>query len=498
MSDGIAGAGRTLTRNAIWNAIGLAAPIPAALIAIPALITGLGLERFGFLTIAWTLLGYFSLFDFGFARATTKFLAERAYPDQPETTRRLFWTSFSTHTVLGLVGGGVLALVTPWVEGALEVSAEFRPEVTTSLYILAASVPVIVVTAFARGVLEGLQRFDLVNMVKLPASLITYLGPLLALAFTRQLPPVILLISACRVAVLVSYLIMCFRLLPPIWRPMLPSLAVLRPLGALGGWMTATSLLTPGLASVDRFVIGSVVSVAAVTAYSAPYEVVTKLWLLSSALLGVMFPAFSKFSADSGRLEGLYWRSVVILLAIAPPATGLVVAFAPEFFRLWLGPSVPSEAGSVAQWLAVGVLVNVLAQVPLTILQATGHADVTGKLQILQIPIYVIAVWFAAAHWGVVGVAMVWTMRAMVDAALMFGAAGRRLRLRGRPWHFQGLWRVVICDLLLLVWCWQGVRMFTPPPAVKAVVVCGSLVVFVWATWRQIAHLVVSNEVTAR
>ena len=68
--------GGSLARNTGLNIIGQVVPLLVGLGAIPYVVRGLGTERFGILSIAWVLLGYFSLFDLGLGRATTKFVAE--------------------------------------------------------------------------------------------------------------------------------------------------------------------------------------------------------------------------------------------------------------------------------------------------------------------------------------------------------------------------------------------------------------------------------------
>ena len=44
---------------------------------IPRVVAGLGMERFGLLTLVWTAIGYFGLFDFGLGRALTQQVAGR-------------------------------------------------------------------------------------------------------------------------------------------------------------------------------------------------------------------------------------------------------------------------------------------------------------------------------------------------------------------------------------------------------------------------------------
>jgi O-antigen/teichoic acid export membrane protein len=263
-------------------------------------------------------------------------------------------------------------------------------------------------------------------------------------------------------------------------------MTTLRPLIAMGGWITVGTVLAPALVSIDRFVIGSAVSVAAVTAYAAPYEVVTKLWIFSGSLMGVLFPRFSVLSGDREALRHLCRQGLVFLTLCTTPIAGLMVAFAPEFMRIWLGPEIARQGVVVARWLTIGVLINVIAQVPYTVLQATDHADATGKLQLMELPVYAFAAWFAALHWGVVGVAVVWGVRATVEAVLMFAAAWHRLGpiyARGAP-ATAGL--VVVGSALLLVWCWAAVPVLTSHFIPKVLLVVLSMWAFIYLAARSL------------
>jgi O-antigen/teichoic acid export membrane protein len=107
--------GRTLVRNIIWNLFGHGAPLLVALLAIPLLIKGLGTERFGVLVLAWMVVGYFTLFDLGIGRATTKYtseyLAKKAFPE----LNRLIWTSLLMLFAIGILGTIVIYNLAPYV-----------------------------------------------------------------------------------------------------------------------------------------------------------------------------------------------------------------------------------------------------------------------------------------------------------------------------------------------------------------------------------------------
>ena len=66
-------------------------PLLVAIVVIPMLIKGMGLERFGVLTIAWMVVGYFSLFDFGLGRALTKLVADKLGKGQNNAIPSLIW-----------------------------------------------------------------------------------------------------------------------------------------------------------------------------------------------------------------------------------------------------------------------------------------------------------------------------------------------------------------------------------------------------------------------
>src|SRR5260370_8362504 len=71
--------GRLLARNTIWNLLGQLLPMAVAVVAIPPLVRGLGVARFGVLSLGWIVVGYFSLFDLGIGRAPPKLVADKPW-----------------------------------------------------------------------------------------------------------------------------------------------------------------------------------------------------------------------------------------------------------------------------------------------------------------------------------------------------------------------------------------------------------------------------------
>lgn len=417
--------GSLLARNTIWNLIGQGAPLFVALFAIPVLIRGLGTARFGVLTLAWMVVGYFSLFDLGLGRALTKLVAEKLGAGKESEVPALIWTALALMALLGVAGIAVAAGLCPWmVHRLLKIPAGLQAETLNAFYLLAVSIPIIISTAGLRGVLVAYQRFDMVNAVRIPLGMFTFLGPLAVLPFSNSLFPVVAALVAVRLLAWGVHFLLCLRVVPALRYNMRVERAMVRPLLSFGSWMTVSNIVGPLMVYFDRFLIGAMLSITAVAYYATPYEVVTKLWLIPGALVGVLFPAFATtLVEDRGRTVRLFGRGInYIILALFPLAL-MIVTLAHEGLNLWLGSEFAQQSALVLQWLTVGVFINSLAQIPFALVQGAGRPDITAKLHLAELPFYFLALWWMINVYGIKGVAIAWTARVTVDTVALFAVA---------------------------------------------------------------------------
>src|SRR5260370_22399359 len=98
--------GRLLARNTIWNLLGQLLPMAVAVVAIPPLVRGLGVARFGVLSLAWIVVGYFSLFDLGIGRALTKLVADKLGAHDDHSIPPVARTAMLMLLLLGVRRGG--------------------------------------------------------------------------------------------------------------------------------------------------------------------------------------------------------------------------------------------------------------------------------------------------------------------------------------------------------------------------------------------------------
>lgn len=419
----------SVARSTLLNLLGHVAPLAAALVAVPALVAQLEPTRFGFLSLAWVIVGYFGLFDLGLGRALTRLIAERTGTPRESELPVLARTALLVLTGLGSAAGVLLFVLAPWLcVDVLKLPEGLQADAAAGLQALAWCLPFVTLTAALRGMLEARQRFGWVNGLRVPLGALTFLVPVAVTAYTPDLFALCLALAVLRGLGGVAHWLVCAKLYPALMRPGAPSRQGFAEMFGYGMWLTVSNVVGPLMVYLDRFVIGALVSVAAVAYYTAPYEVVTRLWLVPAALTGVLFPVFAgSFAVDPARTRRIYRKGVAALAATMLPLTLATALFADSWLTVWLGADYAREGVRVAQILAAGVLFNSLAHVPYSLLQAAGRADWTAKLHVLELPLYIAALAWLVPGYGIAGAALVWTGRCVLDAAILFALARRQM-----------------------------------------------------------------------
>jgi O-antigen/teichoic acid export membrane protein len=418
-----------VARNTLLNLLGQVVPMIAAVIGIPVLLHHLGAARFGVLTLAWAAIGYFSLFDLGLGRALTQAVAVRLGAERDAgDLRTVAWTALWLMLALGIVGGVVLALASPWIiNSGLNVPPALRAESLDSFYLLALSLPLVVTAAGLRGLMEAHQHFGTVVALRAPLALFTFIAPLAVLPFSSRLVPVVAVLVFGRLVTWGAFLIVCLRRYEYL-RVVELRRRVVMPLLRFGGWMTVSNIVSPLMAYLDRFFIGAILPLAAVAYYVTPYEIVSKLLVLPQSMIATLFPAFASTYVQSRESTALLFeRALRALWLLMFPVLLVIALFAREGLSLWVGPTFARESTTVLQWMAAGIFLNSLAHAPFAVLQGTGRPDITAKLHLVELPLYLAALWVLAHRYGVVGVAMAWTIRVALDTVLLLILARQQM-----------------------------------------------------------------------
>jgi O-antigen/teichoic acid export membrane protein len=413
----------TLARSTLWNLAGRLLPLLVAVAATPLLLDRLGLARWGIFALALSLVGLFGMFDLGIGRALTRIVAARLAAGTAQAAASAVATGLALLTGLGVLAG-VAAAAGAWAYAdLLDLPAALRAEVRWALLALSVAAPLVLVNAALWGVLAAHQRFAAANLANLPILALYYLGPLAALAAWDHLAAATIVLVACRVVMTWAYWRLC--------RAALPALATARPDWSIaqellrqGGWITLSNTLQPVAQHLDRFIIAARLSAEAVAHYATPFDIVIRIAVLAQAVLAGAFPAIATALAGPHQEAGrLVRHSLLAILGLVLPPCLVCLLFADLLLGWWLGPEFAAAAATPARWLAAGIVLFALDGVAAALIDGAGHARRNALLALAELALYLPCLFLALDTLGIAGAAMVWTLRALVVAAVRLALA---------------------------------------------------------------------------
>jgi O-antigen/teichoic acid export membrane protein len=416
-----------LAKNSLFNFVGQILPMLVGVLTIPYIIRGLGENGYGILSIAFMVLGYFSIFDLGLSRSTVKFVAEHLSPEKIHKVPELVWTSLGLLIALGCTFGALAAAFVPIaVTHFFRMPSSFVGEAKTALFILCASMPVMLSNDALRGVLEATQRFDLVNYVKVPGSVCFYLCAALAIPFGVKVHGIVFLLVMIRLLTACVYLTFCLRVIPGLRKRVRFSCDAVRPLTVFGGWIMVSNITGPIFGNIERFLIASVLSVGMLTYYSVPFDLVGKILIFPSSIAPALFPYFSYHGSRSGNeVSDVTSRAVKYLLVVMTPPTAIFICFAKDILRAWLGSQFAENSTVVMQLVAVLFFLNAFAYIPNASVQALGRPELKAILDLAVLPTYAVGCWILMRHMGVGGAALAKLLITIIDCSFLYFFAWR-------------------------------------------------------------------------
>jgi O-antigen/teichoic acid export membrane protein len=423
-----AGMASGLIRNSAWNAIGQVVPAAFGLVLLPGIFHSLSPEKFGFLSLAWVLVGMFGLLDLGISRSMTHAVATIARSETADQLHKTATTGFWLLTSIGTIAGCLAALL--YEIAGLSPAAIPPGEAKASALLLCASVPFVTGMQGLRGVLEGMGRFGAVNKLRIPAGIGTFAGPYLALwVLPNSLDAAIAGLFCSRVLALLLFYRAATEASGAIFKRGAIDRATVVRLLKFGSWVSVSNVLSPLMTNLDRFIIGRYVSLAAVGAYTVPFDAITKLLLVPAAIAGAAFPSFVKHAHEDPReVRRLSQFAITLLASILVPIVLIIALFGKALLALWIDLNIANTAAPLIIPLCIGVLANALAHIPFGLIQAYGKPNWTAKAHLVEAAAYLPLLFLLTVQFGIQGAAWAWACRATLDLAIL-SAIARRLDL---------------------------------------------------------------------
>lgn len=413
----------TMIKNTFWSLSGQLFPLLAAVICIPILLQNIGAERFGFLSIAWMFIGYFSLFDFGLGRALTFIVAKNNA--QKIDSSGIINTSLKFMLVVSLIITAIFFFILSEMSlQVLRVSEDIIGEAGGALKILSLGLPFVIISIGLKGILEANFAFREISFITIPSGILLFLLPAILSYYSNDLRIIFLSLVIIRL-VQVLFLYVKAKLYFVILPVRSFDVEEIKVLLKFGSWMTITNVISPIMVNMDRFFIGVKLAVSSVAYYVVPFDMITKALILPSAISAVFFPEFSK-EISKGNLKNvrlLLLKAMIVLSAFMFLPLLIIWYFSYDILSIWISEEFSDKSYYILKILCVGVFFNALAYLPFSFIQGGGRSDITAKIHMLEIVIYLPFMLYMLEALGLEGAAYAWTLRVFVDMLLMSAVA---------------------------------------------------------------------------
>ena len=397
-----------LLRNSLWNLCGLALPAVVALATVPLLISGLGLEGFGIVALIGSVIGYFGVLDINLSAGSIKYLAQYHAQHEEERFAETFWFGWIFYGVLGITGAVILYFSAEFLSNYFfKISPALHAETALAFQIAALGFMISQAQNYLMVVPQALQRYDTSAKAEAFFGVITnILSAVVALTDGG-----IVGVIAVRVMLATTHtawLIWVIHKLGVSLKPCWPRREIRKLMTGFSAYAYLSRLAVMMHTHGDKLIIGTLAGPVALSFYTVPAQLASRILGLTYRLSSVIFPRVSALAAtgQQSQLRLLYLDTTRLLTYLNLMVLGVIALTGEEFLRRWVGEEFVATGYPVLVLITIGLLVDSLTNIPSLVNDGLGHPRVTGR--------------FALAR-GLVGIAMIYagTMLAGITGAAM-------------------------------------------------------------------------------
>ncbi len=429
-----------VVKGSIWTLAGQVAPLGISLLTAPIVIRLLGADGYGVLVLVGLIPTYLAFAELGMGIASTKFASVAYGEGSPAKEARLVRTAALIALAASTPVATVLLIFSSQVVVFLNVPEHLQADATLALRFTS----ITFVLHFLSGIFNTPQltriRMDLNTLVTVGFRSAGLIATPLVLFFGGGIAAAMFALLIASFLTLVGHLIVSRRLLPELFEFTIESGAI-RPMLRYGAALAGAGVAGVLLINLEKLVLARTTSVETLAYYSVAFTLAMMVTLLSASMTQSLIPAFSQLlePAKRDQLNNLFSRAFRMNILIMLPVLAVLFVIAEPFFTLWAGADFGRESTMPFYILLIGLGFAINNYVPMSLLMASGRTDVIAKLYWAQLFPYLILTAALTYRFGARGAAAAWTVRVVVDTALVSWIATRKIGVSyqavGRGWQ---------------------------------------------------------------
>lgn len=410
---------KRISRNIKLNAAGQAINLIVAFAMFPFIVSYTGKEVYGAYILVTTVTGYLGILDFGTAGAVIKYVAEYSGKGDMKGTGEILSTSITFYMIIGLVGAIILFIFSRNYELLFTVK-EANQQVVTNLFLIAAVASLIIWPGrtFEWG-LQGFQSYGWIAIMTSVGAILLGLSAYLiftnGLGITYFLAVYYIIMASKQLA---SYIIVNRRLVGERIRAFYFNKRVWKTIFSFSFYIFLASLTNIIIFQVDNIIIGTLVSVAAVTLYNVAGSLQNAFRFLNSTIGGPLFPVCADLEGRSehDKQKVLLFKGTKYMALVFVPMVLITIIFAGPLITNWMGEGFYASI-LVTQVLISFWLFNSVLEVGSSMLTAKGFTKYIFVVGVINAVINLTMSLILSRYIGILGVALAVTVPMVLVSA---------------------------------------------------------------------------------
>ena len=367
-----------------WFALGT--NVVVGIFLSPFIMHRLGDTAFGIWVLIFSITGYYGIFDLGIRSSIIRYVSKYTATNETDRLARHVNTSLATYTAIGVLSMTVTITLSFYVDHLFKIPKELHSQAQLLLLLVGASVSLGFPLGVSGGILEGLQRYYLLNWTAVAMSLLRAALIVFFLSRGYGLITIALITLVLPIVVSVARAIIAYHLLPLPYGLKYVDREAFRHMANFGGATMLVIVAARLRFQTDEMVIGSMLSAAAITYFSIAARIMDYAFQVVVTLAQVFVPMTSQSEAvgNIDRVRKIYIAGNRACALTTFPITAMVLILGKSVIEVWVGRKYVPLSYPVLVVLAIPMTLLMMQAASSRILMGMGRHRTLATVALIE------------------------------------------------------------------------------------------------------------------
>jgi len=438
-------------KNSVYNFIGFLLPILILVTITPVIISNLVARDYGIFIFLNTVLTFLGLLDLGIGTATNKHVIEYYSTNQIERLKKLLYSINSVYLILAFVYLFVCIVI-----GLVMQKFFVKPGMEADYFLLFL---ILGFTGFVSAffgnfvnTLVAIQRYDLHLKISSTFLFLSSLSMLILAVLGYKLIPILLVQFLLTLLSSLSYFLTTKRLFSSLKLKYFWDKTELIKNYKFALPVAFNNLASSSLVHFDKLLVPVFYGSTALTYYSVPGSIATKISAISGTFSSLLFPITVNLKTlnDTEKIKRIYIRSVRLIALLSAAISLSIIFTADKILFYWLDESFVNQSAVVFILLVLTNFVLALFSPLSNLLMAMSKMKFLTSGSLFMAVVNIIALFILLPRYGINGAALSYLISVLFIFFMFHFSEKRYFGIKGNI-HLKLFFRIILTSIPFFV-----------------------------------------------